>query len=116
MRKRLAEKQSWWDHKISKKRDLTCVHFALYATAGAGYGRYDIDAGIVNPTDGMGYINHSEDVFAYKGGAGATYNINEQMAVDLGYEYLGTSHATINGAEVNKIGSHNIVTSFRFMF
>ena len=90
--------------------------FALYATAGAGYGRYDIDAGIVNPTDGMGYINHSEDVFAYKGGAGATYNINEQMAVDLGYEYLGTSHATINGAEVNKIGSHNIVTSFRFMF
>ena len=55
-------------------------------------------------------------MFAYKGGAGATYNINEQMAVDLGYEYLGTSHATINGAEVNKIGSHNIVTSFRFMF
>ena len=90
--------------------------FALYATAGAGYGRYDIDAGIVNPTDGMGYINHSDDVFAYKGGAGATSNINEQMAVDLGYEYLGTSHATINGAEVNKIGSHNIVTSFRFMF
>ena len=39
-----------------------------------------------------------------------------QKAADLGYEYLGTSHATITGAEVNKIGSHNIVTSFRFMF
>ena len=90
--------------------------FALYVTAGAGYGRYDLDAGILADTDGIGYINHSEDVFAYKGGAGATYNINEQMAVDLGYEFLGTSHAVSQSAEINKIRSHNIVTSFRFMF
>ena len=90
--------------------------FALYVTAGAGYGRYDINAGDVFPTDGVGYINHSEDLFVYKGGAGATMNINEQMAVDLGYEWLGASNAVINGAEVNKIHSHNIVTSFRFMF
>ena len=55
-------------------------------------------------------------MFAYKGGAGATYNINEQMAVDLGYEFLGTSHAVSQSAEINKIRSHNIVTSFRFMF
>ena len=90
---------------------------ALYAMVGAGYGKYDINAPLVDRFTGdTAYVNHAEGVFAYKGGAGVTFNINEEMAVDLGYEYLGTSHAVINGAELNKIGSHNIVSSFRFMF
>jgi opacity protein-like surface antigen len=90
---------------------------ALYGTVGAGYGKYDLNAPLVlSPNGNVAWVNHGESVFAYKAGAGVTYNISEEMAVDLGYEYLGTSHAVINGAELNKIGSHNIVTSFRFMF
>ncbi len=90
--------------------------FALYAMVGAGYGQYDINAPFMASPNGESWVNHAEGVFAYKGGAGMTFNINEEMAVDLGYEYLGTSHAVINDAEINKIRSHNIVTSFRFMF
>ncbi len=90
---------------------------SLYGTVGAGYGRYDLNAPIVdNFTGGFSWVNHSESVFAYKGGLGVTFNLDEQMAIDLGYEYLGTSHVVINGAEINNPHSHNIVTSFRFMF
>ena len=38
------------------------------------------------------------------------------MALDLGYEYLGTSDADVNNAEFTAIRTHNIVTSLRFMF
>lgn len=90
---------------------------AVYGTVGAGYGRYDLYAPVVaNFTGGTSWVNHSESVFAYKGGLGVTFNIDEQMAIDLGYEYLGTSHVVINGAEINNPNSHNLVTSFRYMF
>ena len=91
--------------------------FGLYVTAGAGLGKYDLNAGLMEtPNSHINYVNHSESVFAYKGGAGMSFNFTEQLAVDLGYEYLGTSHAVINAGEINDIRSHNIVTSVRFMF
>ncbi len=91
--------------------------FGLYFTVGAGYGDYNLNAGIVETPNGfINYVNHNNGVFAYKGGAGVSFNFTEQFALDLGYEYLGTSDAQINNAEFTNINSHNVVTSFRFMF
>ncbi len=91
--------------------------FGIYFTVGAGYGNYNLDAGIIETPNGhVNYVNHTNDVFAYKGGAGMTFNFIEQLAMDLGYEYLGTSDAQINNGEFTDIRSHNIVTSLRFMF
>ena len=50
------------------------------------------------------------------GGAGVTFNFTDTLALDLGYEYLGTSDADVNNAEFTAIRSHNVVTSLRFMF
>ncbi len=91
--------------------------FGIYFTVGGGYGIFDINAGIIETPNGhVNYVNHRNDVFAYKGGAGMTFNFSEQLAMDLGYEYLGTSDAETNNAEFTNIHSHNIVTSLRFMF
>lgn len=91
--------------------------FGLYLTVGAGYGNYSLNAGIVETPNGhVNYVNHTNDTFAYKGGAGMTFNFTDSLALDLGYEYLGSSDATINNGEYTDIRSHNIVTSLRFMF
>ncbi|MGI6639848.1 MAG: outer membrane beta-barrel protein [Desulfobulbus sp.] len=91
--------------------------FGIYFTVGAGYGDYNLNAGIVETPNGfVNYVNHNNGVFAYKGGAGVTFNFTDQLAMDLGYEYLGTSDAEINNAEFTSIRNHNIVTSLRFMF
>ena len=91
--------------------------FGLYLTVGGGYGNYNIDAGIQRtPNDHINYVDHGNGVFAYKGGAGMTFNFTEQLALDLGYEYLGTTDAELNNAEFTGIRTHNVVTSLRFMF
>ena len=91
--------------------------FGLYLTVGGGYGNYNIDAGIRETPNGhVNYVDHGNGVFAYKGGAGMIFNFTDQLALDLGYEYLGTSDAELNNAEFTSIRSHNIVTSLRFMF
>ena len=91
--------------------------FGLYLTVGGGYGNYNIDAGIQpTPNSHVNYVDHGNGVFAYKGGAGMIFNFTDQLALDLGYEYLGTTDAELNNAEFTSIRSHNIVTSLRFMF
>jgi len=66
-------------------------------------------------TTAGGWDDLDEDgstAFAYKAGVGVTYNFTDQVAGDLGYEYLGVADT---GA-FNDIGSSNVVASVRFKF
>ncbi|MGE4403619.1 MAG: outer membrane beta-barrel protein [Desulfobulbus sp.] len=82
--------------------------FSVYAMAGVGYAKYDAEW-----TDGVfGKADESDNVFAYKAGLGVTYNFTDDMAADLGYEYLGVADTDI----ADSINGHNIVASFRYKF
>lgn len=90
--------------------------FSVYAMAGMGYAKYDVEIdnsnGQVVSVDGIGALSGSDNVFAYKAGAGVTYNFTEEMAADLGYEYLGVADTDI----ADSINGHNVVASFRYKF
>ncbi len=95
--------------------------FSVYAMAGLGVAKYNMDATAtysVVGTDGSAYSEvwgHTDDnnyAFAYKAGLGVTYNFTDQMAADLGYEYLGVADNDVADA----INGHNIVASFRIKF
>lgn len=128
--------------------------FGLYGVVGGGYGNFNMDAqrktGPWSPSKsrpgydaawGPGWLKGSSDVFAYKIGAGLSIFFLESraLALDIGYEYLGTTDAHFqtgggsiyrdaNGrrewvagpsgetTDVTSIHSHNVVTSLRFMF
>jgi len=81
--------------------------WSLYAMAGMGYG---------NVTVSVERYDDDETTFAYKAGAGVTYSFAGNQAVDLGYEYLGTSDVNIGGLEVNDIDASNIVLGYRYSF
>lgn len=82
--------------------------FALYGMAGLGYAKFDVDYNI----EGGYWAGSSDNAFAYKLGAGVTYNFDEMWAMDLGYEYLGVADTDI----ADSINGHNVVLSVRFMF
>jgi opacity protein-like surface antigen len=87
--------------------------FSVYAMAGLGMAIVDFDGVIGGPTAPTTYVaGGSDNVFAYKAGAGFTYNFNEQWAADLGYEYMGVADTDI----ADSINGHNIVGSVRFKF
>ncbi len=81
--------------------------FGIYVMAGMGIG--NVAVSVYDADD-------DETTFAYKAGAGMSYAFADNMAVDFGYEYLGTSDITVDDVDVKDIASHNIVGSFRFMF
>jgi opacity protein-like surface antigen len=94
--------------------------FSLYAMAGVGYAKYDMDvttqdytfAGIpIAGTRGI-VMDGSDNVFAYKAGLGMTYNFTDAIAADLGYEYLGVADTDL----ADSINGHNVVASVRFKF
>ncbi|WP_319588496.1 outer membrane beta-barrel protein [uncultured Desulfobulbus sp.] len=94
--------------------------FSLYAMVGAGYAKYDMDstvaffnaAGVEQVNTRGEYRNASDNVFAYKAGVGMTYNFTDQVAGDLGYEYLGVADTDL----ADSINGHNVVASVRFKF
>lgn len=81
--------------------------FSVYAMVGIGYAKYDLEI-TYNGND----IGGSDNVFAYKAGAGVTYNFTDQVAGDLGYEYLGVADTDL----AKSINGHNVVGSIRFKF
>jgi len=86
--------------------------FSVYAMVGVGLAHATGDAERWN---GAGWVDADADgssAFAYKAGLGVTYNFTNEIAGDLGYEYLGI--ADTDG--LNDIGSSNIVASVRFKF
>lgn len=91
--------------------------FSVYAMAGVGFAKYDVDATVTYfGADGLpiGSMDGgaSDNVFAYKAGAGVTYNFTDEIAADLGYEYLGVADTDI----ADSINGHNVVASVRFKF
>jgi opacity protein-like surface antigen len=86
--------------------------FSVYAMVGLGVAHLTADG---EQWNGFGWEDLDEDgstAFAYKAGVGVTYNFTDQVAGDLGYEYLGVADT---GA-FNDIGSSNVVASVRFKF
>jgi len=92
--------------------------FSVYAMAGVGYAKYDVDAttawfiGAAEYPGSRFSDGGSDNVFAYKAGVGMTYNFTDEIAGDLGYEYLGVADTDI----ADSINGHNIVASVRFKF
>jgi len=94
--------------------------FSVYAMAGLGYAKYDMDATVgAFSAAGAEYAGSrfvlydgSDNVFAYKLGAGMTYNFTDAIAADLGYEYLGVADTDL----ADSINGHNVVASVRFKF
>lgn len=79
--------------------------WGLYVMGGMGYGTADYTVQEVSGDDGG---------FAWKGGAGAYYNLNEEITLDLGYEYLSLDNAGID--EVSGLTSNNIIAAVRYQF
>jgi opacity protein-like surface antigen len=92
--------------------------FSLYAMAGLGYAKYDVDYAVLvfDPASdeviGTASAGGSDNVFAYKAGVGMTYDFTDQIAGDLGYEYLGVADTDL----ADSINGHNVVASVRFKF
>jgi opacity protein-like surface antigen len=80
--------------------------FGFYLTGGLGYGQttvsiYDVDG--------------DDSGFAWKGGAGVFYNINSNMTMDLGWEYLTMDDAELD-VTVSDLYTNNVVAAFRYSF
>jgi len=89
--------------------------FSVYVMAGIGYAKYDVDITVNGQSADLGPIsllNGSDNALAYKAGLGMTYNFTNEIAGDLGYEYLGVADTDI----ADSINGHNIVASVRFKF
>lgn len=80
--------------------------FGIYITGGLGYGTATVS---VYNVDG------DDSGFAWKGGAGVFYAINDNMAVDLGWEYMSMDDADLD-VDVSDLKSNNIVAAFRYTF
>ncbi|MDD2463610.1 MAG: outer membrane beta-barrel protein [Desulfobulbus sp.] len=78
--------------------------FSVYGMVGIGYGYYD--------TDSFNYYESTGNTIAYKAGLGISYMFTDNIAGDLGYEYLGVA----DNGPANNVDGHNIVGSVRFMF
>ena len=85
--------------------------WGIYLMGGLGMATTDIN---------IQSIDDNDSTFAFKGGAGVSYTINSNMAVDVGYEYLNVDDVEINDGndkfEVSDIYSNNIVAAFRYRF
>ena len=83
--------------------------WGVYVMGGLGMATTDINIQSVDDND---------TTFAFKGGAGVTYNINSNMAVDVGYEYLNVDDIEFesDNVEVSGIYSNNLVGAFRYRF
>lgn len=71
--------------------------------------------GIANITFEDNTDDLDDTVFAYQAGLGLGFVLNDQVTLDLGYRYMGTSDPTIDGIEVT-YASHNVLAGLRFNF
>ncbi len=78
---------------------------SVYGMVGMGFANIDVD---------IDDYNTDENVFAYKAGFGVSYAFAENMAADLGYEYLGFSDT--DSYFYSDARSNNFVASFRYKF
>ncbi|MCI5223227.1 MAG: hypothetical protein D3924_11265 [Candidatus Electrothrix sp. AR4] len=86
--------------------------FSIYGTAGVGTAKVELSL-----NNG---IEKSETTFAYKAGAGVAMDVAENMAVDLGYEYLRTGDVELGHdhelVRVDDIKNSSVNASVRYSF
>jgi opacity protein-like surface antigen len=87
--------------------------FSVYVMAGMGYARYELEA---DARFGVGAawddISEEDNAFAYKAGIGVSYDFTDQIAGDLGYEYLGVADTDL----ADNISGNNVLLLFVFKF
>ncbi len=76
--------------------------------AGIGWSKIDLD------TPGID-ISDNDDVFTYQFIGGVAYTFNEQWSLDAQYRFIGTSDATIDGADFD-FNSNNLMLGLRYSF
>lgn len=86
--------------------------FSVYAMAGVGLAHATLDGQRWDVSGWRDIDQDGSNAFAYKAGFGVTYNFTQEIAGDLGYEYLGI--ADVDG--LKDIGASNVVASVRFKF
>ena len=91
--------------------------FSIYVMAGLGFAKYELEGDVYLGQDRTGAgvwedVSGSDNVFAYKAGIGMSYDFTDQIAGDLGYEYLGVADTDL----ADSINGHNVVASVRFKF
>ncbi|MBL8583863.1 MAG: porin family protein, partial [Rhizobiaceae bacterium] len=97
-----------WSGMINGYIDLgTYVGFTPYVGAGAGlvYARNRTSGEIVYP-DGSGVFDQSTDnqfSFAYSLNAGASYAVNQNASIDVGYQYFSAPDAQYLSADNPKV-------------
>jgi opacity protein-like surface antigen len=95
------------------------THLGLkpYIGGGAGYAhvKYKDYRG-----NGVGFLDDSDDVFAYQGIAGVAYDINPCWTATAEYRYLGTNdpEVTTAGGTSTKVSndSNNVLVGLRYKF
>jgi len=88
-----------------------------YLGAGIGVAQVSInDLGIL----GISLADDDDTVFAYQFAAGAAFELNPNIALDLGYRYFATADPEFDDAEgttfESEYASHNLNLGLRFMF
>lgn len=81
-------------------------NFGIYIMGGVGAGKVDLSNGA---------LDDSSTVFAGNFGAGVTYDVSENWAVDAGWKYLLTDDADIGDTSVS-YSSNGAIVGVRYMF
>jgi OOP family OmpA-OmpF porin len=88
------------------------TRFTPYVGAGVGYGTVDSDnvrsAGALT-------VDGNDEVFAYQGIAGASYELNPCWHLTGEYRYVGTTKADIGSTDV-RYGNHIVAAGLRYTF
>ena len=79
-----------------------------FVGAGIGWSKLDLDTPAFDVSD-------NDDVFTYQFIGGVAYAFNEQWSVDAQYRFVGTSDATIDGADYD-FNSNNLMLGLRYSF
>ena len=80
----------------------------IYGVAGLGWG--EVETSLYNQSN-------DDTGLAWKVGFGTFYDITENWAVDLGYEYLSFDDVDRNdGTTLEDLASHNIIGAVRYTF
>jgi len=88
-----------------------------YIGGGAGYARVGFEDYRVGGTT---VLDDKDDVFAYQGMAGVSYDLNPHWALTAEYRYLGTNDAKVTaaGGTATKVSydSNNVLIGARYTF
>ncbi len=80
---------------------------------GIGYDWVQARLNSTGPSNGITQFTGSNSVFAYQGIAGLTYNFSESYALNLGYRYIATKHAS-NLGRIVQAQLANLGVVYRF--